>query len=37
MAAKTTLCVLPYRVFDSNDMKFWLDPSFTNDMWVDLL
>lgn len=28
------IIVLPYAV-DSNDMKFWLDPSFTTDMWVD--
>lgn len=29
-----SIIVLPYAV-DSNDMKFWLDPSFTTDMWVD--
>ncbi len=28
------IVVLPYAV-DSNDMKFWLAPSFTPDMWVD--
>jgi peptidoglycan/xylan/chitin deacetylase (PgdA/CDA1 family) len=28
------IIVLPYAI-DSNDMKFWLDPSFTTDMWVD--
>lgn len=28
------IIVLPYAV-DSNDMKFWLDPSFTTEMWVD--
>ncbi len=28
------IIVLPYAV-DSNDMKFWLAPSFTPDMWLD--
>lgn len=28
------LIILPYAV-DSNDMKFWLSPSFTPDMWLD--
>ncbi|MEE4210785.1 MAG: polysaccharide deacetylase family protein [Parvularcula sp.] len=28
------MVVLPYAI-DSNDMKFWLDPSFTPDMWLD--
>lgn len=28
------IIVLPYAV-DSNDMKFWLSPSFTPDMWLD--
>jgi len=28
------IVVLPYAV-DSNDMKFWLSPSFTTGMWVD--
>ncbi len=28
------IIVLPYAV-DSNDMKFWLSPSFTSDMWLD--
>lgn len=28
------IVVLPY-VVDNNDMKFWLDPSFTTDIWVD--
>lgn len=28
------IIVLPYAV-DSNDMKFWLDPSYTTQMWVD--
>jgi len=28
------IIVLPYAV-DSNDMKFWLSPSFTTDMWLD--
>jgi peptidoglycan/xylan/chitin deacetylase (PgdA/CDA1 family) len=28
------IIVLPYAV-DSNDMKFWLAPSFTTQMWVD--
>lgn len=28
------LVILPYAV-DSNDMKFWLSPSFTADMWLD--
>jgi peptidoglycan/xylan/chitin deacetylase (PgdA/CDA1 family) len=31
---KGPIIVLPYAV-DSNDMKFWLSPSFTPDMWVD--
>jgi len=26
--------ILPYAI-DSNDMKFWLDPSFTSQMWLD--
>lgn len=28
------IVVLPYAI-DSNDMKFWLAPSFTPDMWLD--
>lgn len=28
------IVVLPYAI-DSNDMKFWLSPSFTPDMWLD--
>ncbi|CAM3651784.1 polysaccharide deacetylase family protein [Litorimonas haliclonae] len=28
------LIVLPYAI-DSNDMKFWIDPSFTAEMWLD--
>ena len=28
------IVVLPYAV-DSNDMKFWLSPAFTPDMWAD--
>lgn len=28
------MVVLPYAI-DSNDMKFWLSPSFTPDMWLD--
>ena len=28
------IIVLPYAV-DTNDMKFWLSPSFTPDMWLD--
>ncbi|HHL41992.1 MAG TPA: allantoinase [Hellea balneolensis] len=28
------MLVLPYAI-DSNDMKFWLSPSFTPDMWLD--
>ncbi len=28
------IVVMPYAV-DSNDMKFWLSPAFTPDMWVD--
>jgi len=28
------IIVLPYAI-DSNDMKFWLSPSFTADMWLD--
>jgi len=28
------LIILPYAV-DSNDMKFWLSPSFTAQMWLD--
>lgn len=28
------IVVLPYAI-DSNDMKFWLAPAFTADMWVD--
>ena len=28
------IVVMPYAI-DSNDMKFWIDPSFTADMWVD--
>jgi len=28
------LVILPYAI-DSNDMKFWLDPSFTAQMWLD--
>lgn len=28
------LIILPYAV-DSNDMKFWLSPSFTTEMWLD--
>jgi len=28
------LIILPYAI-DSNDMKFWLDPSFTAQMWLD--
>ena len=30
----TKIIVLPYAI-DSNDMKFWLDPSFTAQMWLD--
>jgi len=28
------LVILPYAI-DSNDMKFWLDPGFTAQMWLD--
>lgn len=28
------LIILPYAI-DSNDMKFWIDPSFTAEMWLD--
>ena len=28
------MIILPYAI-DSNDMKFWLAPSFTPDMWLD--
>lgn len=28
------MVILPYAI-DSNDMKFWLSPSFTPDMWLD--
>jgi len=28
------MVILPYAI-DSNDMKFWLAPSFTPDMWLD--
>lgn len=28
------MIILPYAI-DSNDMKFWLDPSFTPQMWLD--
>ncbi|GGY38593.1 polysaccharide deacetylase family protein [Parvularcula lutaonensis] len=28
------MVILPYAI-DSNDMKFWLDPSFTPNMWLD--
>ena len=28
------MVILPYAI-DSNDMKFWLSPSFTPDMWAD--
>lgn len=27
------MVILPYAI-DSNDMKFWLSPSFTPDMWL---
>jgi len=32
--SKKPIVVLPYAI-DSNDMKFWLAPSFTPDMWLD--
>ncbi len=32
-SGKKPIIVLPYAV-DSNDMKFWLDPSFTADNWL---
>lgn len=32
--ARRPMVIMPYAV-DSNDMKFWLDPSFTPDMWLD--
>jgi len=32
--ATKPLIILPYAI-DSNDMKFWLDPSFTAQMWLD--
>ncbi len=28
------MVILPYAI-DSNDMKFWIDPSFTTQMWID--
>ncbi|MEM9837772.1 MAG: polysaccharide deacetylase family protein [Pseudomonadota bacterium] len=31
---KEPMIILPYAI-DSNDMKFWLSPSFTPDMWAD--
>ncbi|MEM0986567.1 MAG: polysaccharide deacetylase family protein [Pseudomonadota bacterium] len=32
--ARAPMVILPYAI-DSNDMKFWLSPSFTPDMWLD--
>jgi peptidoglycan/xylan/chitin deacetylase (PgdA/CDA1 family) len=32
--SREPIVVLPYAI-DSNDMKFWLDPSFTPRMWLD--
>jgi len=32
--SKKSMVILPYAI-DSNDMKFWLSPSFTPDMWLD--
>lgn len=31
---KEPMVILPYAI-DSNDMKFWIDPAFTPDMWLD--
>ncbi len=32
--SKEPIVILPYAI-DSNDMKFWIDPSFMPDMWLD--
>lgn len=32
--SKTPMVILPYAI-DSNDMKFWISPSFTPDMWLN--
>lgn len=32
--SRRPMVILPYAI-DSNDMKFWLSPAFTPDMWLD--